>query len=139
MPSPYDFFEGVTSGTERVSLCDVVDLPGGLSAKDRMLRWLDETVQESHFEEMRSFGVDVIRLPVGYWNFITYPGHLSNQSRSFLETSFSGACSPTATPMPPFPPFLPVPGSSTPNAPDDVAERLRNLQTMASPPPHSYP
>jgi glucan 1,3-beta-glucosidase len=97
MPYPYNFFDGVTPGSERVSLCDVVDLPGGLSAKDRMLNWLNATIQDSHFEDLRSYGVDVVRLPVGYWHFITYPG------------------------------------STTPAAPSHVAERLRNLQTMASP------
>jgi hypothetical protein len=73
MPSPYNFFDGVVSGTERVSLCDVVDV-AELSAKERMLNWLDATVLDSHFEQMRTYGVDVVRLPVGYWNFISYPG-----------------------------------------------------------------
>ncbi|CAK0900432.1 unnamed protein product [Prorocentrum cordatum] len=37
-----------------------------------MLRWLDATIQESHFEEMRSFGVGVLRVPCGYWNWVEY-------------------------------------------------------------------
>ena len=38
----------------------------------RMMSWLDATILESHFAEMKSMGVEVIRVPCGYWNWVTY-------------------------------------------------------------------
>jgi len=40
----------------------------------RMPRWLDLMVQESDFQDMQRRGVNVIRLPTGYWNWVSYPG-----------------------------------------------------------------
>jgi hypothetical protein len=64
------------------SLCDVID--------DRILAWLDDKVQEEHFATMKEWGVQVVRIPTGYWNWKEM-------------------------------------GDSTPNCPDDVATRYRNL------------
>lgn len=67
---PYDFFENVTDkGGPRSALWD---LPPGKASKELMLTWLNQTIQESHFQQMQSMGVEVMRLPVGYWNFVTY-------------------------------------------------------------------
>ena len=71
------------NGVDRVSLCDVPD--------DRILRWLDDWVQEEDFIKMQEYGVKLLRLPTGYWNWVDL-------------------------------------GDATPNAPDDVAARYRNLQ-----------
>jgi len=70
---------------ERYSLCDVTD--------DRILRWLDDKVKESDFLKMQSYGVKLLRVPTGYWNWIDI-------------------------------------GDATPNAPDNVATRFRNLQAV---------
>lgn len=40
----------------------------------RMPQWLDLTVKESDFQDMKRRGVNVIRLPTGYWNWISFPG-----------------------------------------------------------------
>merc|ERR1712198_831732 len=69
----------------RVSLCDVTD--------DRILRWLDDTIKEDDFIKMRDYGVKLLRLPTGYWNWVDL-------------------------------------GTNTPNAPDNVASRFRNLQAV---------
>lgn len=39
---------------------------------NRMMSWLDATISEGHFAEMKSMGVEVIRVPCGYWNWVTY-------------------------------------------------------------------
>ena len=40
-----------------------------------MRDWLDKMILESDFEEMKSFGVNFVRLPLGYWNVIDMPGN----------------------------------------------------------------
>ena len=69
-----------------ISFCDVTD--------DRILHWLDDNIQEDHFSQMQQFGVQLLRIPTGYWNWIT------------------------------------LPEGTTPNAPDDVAARYKNLQAV---------
>jgi hypothetical protein len=51
------------SDCARVSLCDVQD--------DRILKYLDDAVKEEHFKEMASWGVKLLRVPTGYWNWVT--------------------------------------------------------------------
>jgi len=70
---------------ERFSLCDVTD--------DRILRWLEDKVQEYDFQKMQDYGVKLLRVPTGYWNWVDI-------------------------------------GDATPNAPDNVAARFRNLQAV---------
>merc|ERR1711872_1372 len=70
---------------DRFSLCDVTD--------DRILRWLDDKVKESDFQKLQSYGVKLLRVPTGYWNWVDI-------------------------------------GDATPNAPDNVAARFRNLQAV---------
>jgi len=70
---------------DRFSLCDVTD--------DRILRWLDDKVKESDFQKLQSYGVKLLRVPTGYWNWVDI-------------------------------------GGATPNAPDNVAARFRNLQAV---------
>lgn len=67
---PYDFFQSITDkGGPRSALWDLFP---GKASRDLMLTWLSQTIQESHFQQMQSMGVEVMRLPVGYWNFVTY-------------------------------------------------------------------
>ena len=70
---------------KRYSLCDVTD--------DRILRWLDDKVQETDFQKMAEYGVKLLRVPTGYWNWVDL-------------------------------------GDTTPEVPDDVAPRYRNLQVV---------
>ena len=76
---------GRPSDVARVSLCDVTD--------DRILRWLGDTVLEEDFRRMEQYGVKLLRVPTGYWNWVDL-------------------------------------GEATPNAPDQVAARFRNLQSV---------
>jgi len=46
----------------RVSLCDVKD--------DRILNWLNDTIKEEDFMKMKNYGVKLLRLPTGYWNWV---------------------------------------------------------------------
>ncbi|CAJ1353232.1 unnamed protein product [Effrenium voratum] len=66
MRHPYNFFQGLRRSARRVALWDL----SGPDAKRRMLSWLDETIQEWHFAEMQSYGVEVLRVPCGYWNWM---------------------------------------------------------------------
>lgn len=52
----------VTPGDSRVSLCDVTD--------KRIFQYLNEHVREDDFQKMQQFGVKVLRVPTGYWNWI---------------------------------------------------------------------
>ena len=45
------------------SLCDVAD--------GRMMAWLEDVVEEKDFRRMEQFGVEVVRVPTGYWNWIS--------------------------------------------------------------------
>jgi len=40
----------------------------------RMVQWLDMMVAEADFQKMAAAGVEVIRVPTGYWNWISYEG-----------------------------------------------------------------
>ena len=68
MRHPYNFFQHVRRSARRVALWDLK----GPEAKQRMMSWLDATISEGHFAEMKSMGVEVIRVPCGYWNWVTY-------------------------------------------------------------------
>ena len=60
-----------------LSLCDVTDT--------RMLDWLEDVINEDDFSRMSQFGVEVLRVPTGYWNWI-YLGNLSpNAPREVAE------------------------------------------------------
>ena len=50
------------NGVDRVSLCDVTD--------NRILKWLNDTIQEDDFIKMKEYGVQLLRLPTGYWNWV---------------------------------------------------------------------
>ena len=41
-----------------------------------MLDWLEDVVEEEDFRRMEEFGVEVVRVPTGYWNWI-YLGNLT--------------------------------------------------------------
>lgn len=69
-----------------LSFCDITD--------DRILRYLDDNVKEEHFKKMQQWGVKIIRLPTGYWN------------------------------------WLDLGQDVTPNGPDDVAARFKNMQRV---------
>jgi len=72
------FWEGVVAqGTEpgadhtRLSLPDL----GVERFAERMPQWLDMMTLESDFAKMKDLGVEVVRVPCGYWNWISYePG-----------------------------------------------------------------
>ena len=46
----------------KVSFCDVKD--------DRILNWLNDTIKEDDFIKMQEYGVQLLRLPTGYWNWV---------------------------------------------------------------------
>ena len=41
--------------------------------EDRYLSWLDKHIKDTDFEQMATMGVNVVRVPCGYWNWVTYP------------------------------------------------------------------
>ena len=44
------------------SLCDVTDA--------RILNWLNDTIEEEDFRKMKEYGVKLLRLPTGYFNWV---------------------------------------------------------------------
>ena len=38
-----------------------------------MFQFLEARIQRGDFEEMRRHRVDVLRVPAGYWNWVSYP------------------------------------------------------------------
>ena len=44
------------------SLCDVTDA--------RILSWLNDTIEEEDFRKMKEYGVKLLRLPTGYFNWV---------------------------------------------------------------------
>ena len=66
-----------------------------------MLRYLDDAVQESDFERMASWGATVVRVPMGYWNWIDMSSY----------SSVAG-------------------DEPAPDAPPEVQARFRNLQKI---------
>lgn len=68
MRHPYNFFQPVRRSARRAALWDLK----GPEAKQRMMSWLDATILENHFAEMKTMGVEVLRVPCGYWNWVTY-------------------------------------------------------------------
>merc|ERR1712232_970542 len=55
---------------EEEALCDL-DVP---DAGERMKKFLDAMIKETHFSDMTNKGFNVLRLPLGYWNLINLPG-----------------------------------------------------------------
>lgn len=47
---------------EDVSFCDIDD--------ERILKYLDDKILEEDFQKMSSWGVKLVRVPTGYWNWI---------------------------------------------------------------------
>jgi len=56
------------------SLCDIAVKP---DAHKRMADFLDTSIQREHFLQIANSGFNVVRLPVGYWNFIDLPGEFT--------------------------------------------------------------
>jgi aryl-phospho-beta-D-glucosidase BglC (GH1 family) len=80
---PEDFFadntffipNGVTKNYGKYSLCD---LPGDTEAS--MRNWLETQIQWEDFVQMREFGVNFLRLPLGYWNVVDMQGNPNGPS-----------------------------------------------------------
>lgn len=73
MRHPHNFFAGVRQHehVDRVALWDLADGQKP-SPRERMLAWLNATIAEEHFAAMRRSGVEVVRVPCGYWNWVSY-------------------------------------------------------------------
>ena len=80
---PEDFFadddfyrkNGIPKVADQYSLCDLVG--DKEHTKNAMETWLKDHIIESEFAEMAAMGINVIRLPLGYWNLVDMPGDLN--------------------------------------------------------------
>ena len=76
LPGMSELYAGVTPGTDcqprpcKLSLCDMAMTAPTGEAAQRMLRYLDRSIQLEHFETMQRMGFDFVRLPLGYWNLV---------------------------------------------------------------------
>ena len=73
-----DFYEknNIPKHADKYSLCDLT----GPNSKKIMEDWISSLIIESEFTEMKEFGINVIRLPLGYWNLIDMPGNPNGPS-----------------------------------------------------------
>ena len=74
-----DFYEAnnIPRNAEQNSLCDLT----GEGAEAIMDSWISSHIVESEFAEMKSFGINTLRLPLGYWNVIDMPGNPNAPSK----------------------------------------------------------
>ena len=47
----------------------------------RMVEWLETTIVEADFARMAECGVNVVRVPCGYWHWVTFPGSKTPSGR----------------------------------------------------------
>ena len=72
------------------SLCDVTDA--------RILRWLNDTIEEEDFIKMKQYGVKLLRLPTGYFNWVDampeVPDDVAPRIRNLqvIESTFFKIC-----------------------------------------------
>ena len=72
------------------SLCDVTDA--------RILRWLNDTIEEEDFRKMKEYGVKLLRLPTGYFNWVDampdVPDDVAPRIRNLqvIESTFFKIC-----------------------------------------------
>ena len=68
-----EFFgkNGIPKVADEYSLCDLVG--DKEHTKNVMETWLKDHIIESEFAEMAHMGVNVIRVPLGYWNLVDMP------------------------------------------------------------------
>ena len=76
-------FDGVQSrGKEphktQTRLC-LADLEGAF--EERYLAWLDATIRQDDFRDMTDHGINVVRVPCGYWNWVTFSGEQTPNGR----------------------------------------------------------
>ena len=75
LPHMRELYEGATPGGDcspkpcKLSLCDVAASPDG-AAGQRMIQYLNRSIQLEHFETMKRMGFNYVRLPLGYWNVV---------------------------------------------------------------------
>ena len=72
------------------SLCDVTDA--------RILKWLNDTIEEEDFRKMKEYGVKLLRLPTGYFNWVDampeVPDDVAPRIRNLqvIESTFFKIC-----------------------------------------------
>ena len=77
LPHMRELYKGATPGGDcspkpcKLSLCDVASTDG--AAGQRMIQYLNRSIQLEHFETMKRMGFNYVRLPLGYWNVVQPP------------------------------------------------------------------
>ena len=76
LPHMRELYEGATPGGDcspepcKLSLCDVAAASTDGAAGQRMIQYLNRSIQLEHFETMKRMGFNYVRLPLGYWNVV---------------------------------------------------------------------
>ena len=77
LPHMRELYAGATPGGDcspkpcKLSLCDVTSAaPTDGDAGQRMIQYLNRSIQLEHFETMKRMGFNYVRLPLGYWNLV---------------------------------------------------------------------
>ena len=77
LPHMRELYAGATPGGDcspkpcKLSLCDVaMTAPTDGEAGQRMIQYLNRSIQLEHFETIKRMGFNYLRLPLGYWNLV---------------------------------------------------------------------
>ena len=77
LPHMRELYAGATPGGDcspkpcKLSLCDVaMTAPTDGEAGQRMIQYLNRSIQLEHFETIKRMGFNYVRLPLGYWNLV---------------------------------------------------------------------
>jgi hypothetical protein len=66
------------NGEDKPTLCDV----GTSDREQRMARFMDLNIKEEDFDTIKQQGFNQIRVPLGYWHFVDFPGGSGPQGPS---------------------------------------------------------
>ena len=78
LPHMRELYAAATPGGDcspkpcKLSLCDVASavLTDGGDAGQRMIQYLNRSIQLEHFDTIKRMGFNYVRLPLGYWNLV---------------------------------------------------------------------
>ncbi|KAI8872319.1 glycoside hydrolase [Ramicandelaber brevisporus] len=70
-PSLFKQFEGLPAAEQAVDEWELCAKLGRAEAKKLLIKHYDEWVTEADFKELASYGINLVRIPIGYWGVIS--------------------------------------------------------------------
>lgn len=90
---PEGWMVDLYSSSNANSLCDLVRKVGRSQAETLMIQHLNTWITESDFQWLQSQGINMVRIPIGYWNVINDPYSMfvpkdPSVSLTFIDKAF---------------------------------------------------